>query len=125
MFTFGSAPNWFAQEQNILLFVRSCACTSRPMTVSYFSRFESSAIGLFRPFPRRQREAAAHALVRVSYLENSRFIEMAPNELKTDRKLFAVEATGNGDSRKARQIHRQGENIGKIHRQRVIRFFPE
>ena len=33
---FGSQPYWFGQPQNILLSVRTWACTSRPITASYF-----------------------------------------------------------------------------------------
>ena len=35
---FGGAPNDTAQAQNILLAVRSCTCTSSPMTVSWVIR---------------------------------------------------------------------------------------
>src|SRR4029077_3588678 len=61
----GSAPKVVLSEQNNFVFVRSCACTSRPMTVSYFE--SDIIIRFFREQRKAQRRALAAPVLCASH----------------------------------------------------------
>jgi hypothetical protein len=59
-------------------------------------------------------------------LENARFIERFAYQLQTDRQAMTVrfcETAGQTDSADSGQVRRDGEDIGKIHLQRICSAF--
>src|SRR5258707_10312600 len=62
VFAFGASPNCVEQPQKIFVLVRSCACTSRPITASYLVMI-SGAIPI----------SAASLVIRMSLLYHRRY----------------------------------------------------
>src|SRR5438445_11854515 len=128
---FGGAPKVVGQPQNIFDRVRSCAWTSRPMTVSIGAGAVRPAFtvgglpGARRGFVRSCRARSPRTprrrlLVRVRSAQDAGLIERLANELETDRAPLGAEPTRHRDCGEPRHVRRDGEDVVQVHRERVF-----
>ena len=63
--------------------------------------------------------------VGVRHLQNLLFAELRPDQLESDREVRLREAAGEGDPARAGEVYGNGEDIGQIHFQRILRPLAE
>ena len=63
-------------------------------------------------------------LILMGHLEQFRLLEHIADQLNTDRKPRLVKTAGNTDGRQACQVRWNGEEVGQVHRERVIGVGP-
>src|SRR6185503_15867620 len=98
---FGAAPNCVEQPQKILLRVRSCACTSRPITGS------KSETGTLAPL-RERRHPLLRWFGRVREAQQRLLFEGPADQLQADGQPAGVEAARDRDPRQTGQVRRDG-----------------
>src|ERR1700677_2364529 len=104
----GSAPNCVAAPEKIFETVDSCVCVSRPITTSHcLVMCSHSCRCLAMP--------VGCALERIRNLQHASFVEIAADDLQTDRTLrirARTEAARHAHAGQTGEAHRQGIDIG-------------
>src|SRR5437667_5255701 len=133
---FGGAPKAVEAAEKIFDAVESCVWVSSPMTVSHFIATilewrqgdpeKSGGFSRSLVFPcsiERYRHApvpVGHPLVLMGDAEDARLAKMIPLNQHADGKAFFVESARNRNSRSARQVAGDGEDIVQVHLDRVV-----
>src|SRR5579871_3701701 len=114
----GGAPNAVEHPQKILVAVRSWACTSRPIT----GWKSETGIGSDRRSPVVE---VLLALEGPCHPKDPRLVERSSEHLQADRQASPGESAGQAQAGQPREIARQGEHVGEVHRQRVRHLLAE
>ena len=72
----------------------------------------------------RCKRKSASFLEMVGNAEQQGFLKMVGHELQPDRQSLGVFAARDRDARQAGKVARDRENVGKVHRKRVVGLFP-
>src|SRR5688572_28284820 len=127
---FGSAPNSVAAPENSLDLEITWAWTSRPRMTSHLPVLPSirffSSTGISRISEAlRLRGEIRGALDGAAGAQDRLFVKGAADQLQAERQAAAVEAGRHGDTREPREVHRHGEDVIEVHRDRIVRLLFE